>query len=184
MTVERSGAHDARHFRNVLGHLPTGVVLVTGVDADGKPRGFCVGSLTSVSLDPPLILFCPAKTSSTWPLIAPGGKFCVNVLSEHQAQLSSKFAGSDEDRFAGLPWQLTDLGSPRLDDVLAWMDCTIADVHEGGDHLIVTGAVNSLGTSTAPDDSRPLVFFKGALGGFRDASREVRSSRELVSESA
>src|SRR5581483_86519 len=90
-------------FRNVLGHLPTGVTVVTAMSEHG-PVGMAANSVTSVSLDPPLILICPASGSETWPLIREAGCFCVNVLAGHQAELCRQFSRKDTDRFAGVAW--------------------------------------------------------------------------------
>nr|WP_221380632.1 flavin reductase family protein [Actinoplanes polyasparticus] len=90
-------------FRRVLGRLPTGVVVVTGAGPDGEPAGMTCNSFTSVSLDPPLVLFCVSYTSTTWPLLRTSGRFCVNVLASHHDLLSSRFA-SGADRFSPGDW--------------------------------------------------------------------------------
>ncbi|MEO3856474.1 flavin reductase family protein [Acrocarpospora sp. B8E8] len=95
---------DAQRFRAVLGHVPTGVVVITGTDDAGAPHGFACGSFFSVSLEPPLVGFCVAKTSTSWPRIAGGARFCVNVLAEDQQDVSSRFAASGGDKFGGLRW--------------------------------------------------------------------------------
>ena len=152
---------DSAEFRRVLGHFPTGVTVVTGVD-DGSPVGLAIGSFGSVSLDPPLVMFCPGKSSNSWPVIEASGSFCVNVLADDQAAVSSLFAGRDPDKFAGVAWGTRVTGSPVLEDCLAWIDCTIEAVHEGGDHWIVVGRVAGLGVGRP--DAGPLIFFKGGYG--------------------
>lgn len=152
---------DSAEFRRVLGHYPTGVTVVTAVSEAG-PVGLAIGSFGSVSLEPPLVMFCPGKSSNSWPVIEASGSFCVNVLAEDQAAVSSLFAGRDPDKFAGVAWSTRATGSPVIDGCVAWIDCTIETVHEGGDHWIVVGRVADLGVGRS--DSGPLIFFKGGYG--------------------
>lgn len=154
---------DGATFRRVLGHYPTGVCIVTATQADGASTGMVVGSFTSVSLDPPLVAFFPAKTSGSWPRIAQVGKFCVNVLASDQQPLCRQFAASGQDKFAGVSHRVSDNGSPILDDVVAWIDCTLDAVHEAGDHYIVLGRVVALEVDRP---GRPLLFFQGNYGEF------------------
>ena len=154
-------AFDAATFRRVLGHVPTGVTVVTGV-GNGTPAGLAIGSFGSVSLDPPLVMFCPGKSSNSWPLIERTGSFCVNVLAEDQAAISSLFAGRDPDKFAGVEWGTRVTGSPVIEGCLAWIDCAIETVHEAGDHWIVVGRVADLGVDRP--EVGPLIFFKGGYG--------------------
>jgi 3-hydroxy-9,10-secoandrosta-1,3,5(10)-triene-9,17-dione monooxygenase reductase component len=149
-------------YRQVLGHLPTGVTVVTAFQRGGEPAGMAANSLTSVSLEPPLILVCPAKSSTTWPLIREVGRFCVNVMASHQAELCRRFAAVGADRFAEVEWHSRPSG-PALDDAIAWLDCEICDEHDAGDHTIVIAQVASLDAS---GDGVPLVFFKGRYGTF------------------
>ena len=153
---------DSTTFRRVLGHYPTGVCVVTAVDQDG-PTGMVVGSFTSVSLDPPLVAFFPAKSSSSWPRIEEAGRFCVNVLASDQQLLCRQFSAKGADKFAGVAHRVSFLGSPILDGVVAWIDCTLEAVHEAGDHYIVLGRVKALEVDR-PD--KPLLFFQGAYGEF------------------
>ncbi len=149
---------DPTTMRSVLGHFPSGVTIVTGV-ADGAPAGFTCQSFSSLSLDPPLVLILPGRNSSSWPKIEATGKFCVNVLSEQQGELSTRFARSGTDKFAGVEWTPSPLGSPILAGATAWIDCTLYACHDGGDHLIVVGAVHAL---AAEPEVPPLVFHRGA----------------------
>lgn len=149
-------------FRRVLGNFATGVAVVTAPAADGEsgPAGFACQSFSSLSLDPPLVAFMVGRTSTTWPRIARAGAFCVNVLADHQGELCRGFAVSGADKFAGVAHDAAPAsGSPRLAGALAWIDCTIHAVHTGGDHLIVVGRVDALGTGE--EDGRPLLFHKG-----------------------
>ncbi|MFD5327135.1 flavin reductase family protein [Streptomyces sp. NPDC127092] len=154
---------DPGEFRRVLGHFASGVTIVTALDEDG-PAGFACQSFASLSLDPPLIAFMVARTSTTWPRIARAGRFCVNILGAEQGGLCRAFAVSGADKFAGVPWTpAPSTGSPRLPDAPAWIDCGIAAVHTGGDHLIVVGRVESLG---ATEEGDPLLFHRGRFGRF------------------
>lgn len=146
-------------MRRVMGHFASGVTIVSGTHED-RPVGFACQSFTSVSLDPPLVLFCPAHTSSTWPLIRAAGSFSVNVLAEDQLALCKQFAASGGDKFAGLDWTQTRWG-PSLDGVLATVHCTIEQVHAAGDHDVVIGRVQKLVTHR---EVGPLLFFKGQFG--------------------
>jgi 3-hydroxy-9,10-secoandrosta-1,3,5(10)-triene-9,17-dione monooxygenase reductase component len=150
---------DPAEFRRVLGTFATGVTVITALCADG-PAGFACQSFASLSLDPPLVCFMVGRTSTTWPRIARAGVFCVNVLGAHQGELCRGFAVSGSDKFAGVAYDAAPAsGSPRLTGAAAWIDCTVHAVHTGGDHLIVVGRVDALGT--AADDVAPLLFHKG-----------------------
>jgi flavin reductase (DIM6/NTAB) family NADH-FMN oxidoreductase RutF len=148
---------DPTTMRSVLGHFPSGVTIVTGI-VDGEPAGFTCQSFSSLSLDPPLVLILPGRSSTSWPRIEATGQFCVNVLAEDQGELSTTFAKSGTDKFAGVEWRTSPLGSPILAGATAWIDCTLHASHDGGDHLIVVGAVHDLDAPGLP----PLVFHRGA----------------------
>jgi 3-hydroxy-9,10-secoandrosta-1,3,5(10)-triene-9,17-dione monooxygenase reductase component len=150
---------EPNEMRRVLGHFASGVTIVTGLDA-GEPVGFACQSFTSVSLEPPLVLFCPAHTSTTWPRIRQAGSFSVNVLAEDQMELCRQFATSGGDKFAGLDWHRTAWG-PELDGVLATVHCDIEQVHAAGDHDVVIGRVRQLVTHR---EVGPLLFFRGQFG--------------------
>jgi flavin reductase (DIM6/NTAB) family NADH-FMN oxidoreductase RutF/DNA-binding IclR family transcriptional regulator len=161
------GQIDPARFRSVLGHFPTGVAVVTGLDADGKPAGMAVGSFSSVSLDPPLVAFMPDKSSSSWPKFRDAGSFCVNILGAEQESVCRTFAMRGGDKFAELTWRPAGSGAPILDGVLAWIDCDTDVVHEAGDHFIVIGRVRDLDIGTP---ALPLVFFQGGYGRFSSLS--------------
>ena len=163
---ESSGVHAedpaavaaARRFRDVLGRFASGVTVVTATSGE-QPVGLTCQSFSSVSLDPPLVLFVPAKTSRAWPLIQRSGKFCVNFLAADQAELSNIMASRGIDKFAEVKWTPSPAtGSPLLDGVLGYVDCTIHAVHEAGDHYVVIGRVLDLATV---DGDEPLLFFQG-----------------------
>ncbi|MFF7184990.1 flavin reductase family protein [Streptomyces sp. NPDC008222] len=153
---------DPGEFRRVLGHFATGVTVITAPAGDGEsgPAGFACQSFSSLSLDPPLVVFLVGRTSRTWPRIARACVFCVNVLGAHQGELCRGFAVSGGDKFAGVDHGPAPFsGSPRLAGAPAWIDCAIHAVHTGGDHLIVVGRVAALGTGDGTD--APLLFHKG-----------------------
>lgn len=158
---------DARAFREVLGHFPTGVVIVSAIGADGNPVGMVVGSFTSVSLDPPLVAFLPTQTSKSYARLQESSHFCVSVLSAEQEQVCRRFAGPDADKFAVTQWRPAPSGSPIIEGAVAWIDCEVWDRHEAGDHDIVIGKVLTLGTG-AP--AGPLLFFQGGYGAFDSGS--------------
>jgi flavin reductase (DIM6/NTAB) family NADH-FMN oxidoreductase RutF len=156
-----TGAPDGRHMRGVLSAFPTGVVVIASTTSDGSPFGLCIGSFTSVSLDPPLVGFLPARSSTTWPRIAATRRFCVSVLGAHQLELARSFAVSGGDKFAGVGWRAAGSGSPVLDGSVAWIDCDLERVSDAGDHLFVLGRVRELGVEHV---GSPLVFHGGAFG--------------------
>ena len=159
MSEKDGGEVTPQRMKAVLGTFTTGVVVVTAT-AD-SPLGLTCQSLTSLSLDPPLISFSAARTSTTWPQIRAVGRFCINVLAHDQHELSERFAqrGADGvDKFAGVHWTPSELGSPVLDDVSAWIDCELANEYDGGDHTIVLGAVRALHSNPR---RHPLIFYRG-----------------------
>jgi 3-hydroxy-9,10-secoandrosta-1,3,5(10)-triene-9,17-dione monooxygenase reductase component len=156
---------DPRHFRNVLGHFPTGVTVVTGLDAAGAPHGITIGSFVSVSLDPPLVGFFPGIASKSWQAIAESGSFCVNILGAGQDELCWKFAkepaAGETSKFAGVDWTPSSTGSPILPGIIGSIDCQVEAVHETGDHLFVIGRVHDM--SHADDVDNAMVFFRGKV---------------------
>ena len=150
-------------LRDVLGHFASGVVVVTARADDDRPLGFTCQSFAALSLDPPLVSFAPARTSSTWPRIRGTGSFCVNVLAADHRDLSAAFArpGRSVDKFAGIPWCPAPSGAPVLEGVSAWIDCTLWREYDGGDHTIAVGLVLHLG---ADPNRLPLLFYRGDYG--------------------
>jgi 3-hydroxy-9,10-secoandrosta-1,3,5(10)-triene-9,17-dione monooxygenase reductase component len=148
-------------MREVLGHFVSGIVVITAVGPDG-PLGFTCQSFASLSLDPPLVNFSPARSSATWPRIRAVGAFCINVLAADHQHVSAGFARSGVDKFDGVGWRPAPAsGSPVLDGVSAWVDCTLWAEHDGGDHTIAVGQVQDLGA----DASRlPLLYYRGRYG--------------------
>jgi 3-hydroxy-9,10-secoandrosta-1,3,5(10)-triene-9,17-dione monooxygenase reductase component len=151
---------DPRVMRDVLGHFVSGVTVVTASGSDG-PVGFTCQSFSSLSLDPPLVAFAPARTSRTWPRLREAGRFCVNVLAEEQSGLSRQFARSGADKYTGVSWAPSPHGSPMLDGVVAWIDSELWAEYDGGDHTIVVARVLDLGADAS---HTPLLFHRGAYG--------------------
>lgn len=154
----------AKHFRSVLSRFATGVVAITALDPDsGQPSGLAANSFTSVSLDPPLVAFCVAHTSTSWPRLRTARTLTVNVLAEHQQPVCAQLASKGGDKFAGLSWTRSPGGNPLLEGALAWMECSIEAEHPAGDHVIVVARVHQLDTHA---DGGPLLFFRGGYGRF------------------
>lgn len=165
---DRAPALPSDNFRRVLGHFVTGVTVVTGAHR-GDPAGFTCQSFSSVSLDPPLVLLCPGRTSTSWPKVSASGRFAVNVLAQGQAAVARQFAASGGDKFAGIPWRAGPrTGAPILAGIVAWLECEIAAVHESGDHWIVVARVLALDAV----DREPLTFFRGQLAGLGASDKE------------
>jgi 3-hydroxy-9,10-secoandrosta-1,3,5(10)-triene-9,17-dione monooxygenase reductase component len=152
----------ARDFRDVLGRFASGVTVVTSL-SNGRPVGMTAQSFASVSLSPPMVLFCPAKTSRAWPLMQQAGFFCVNILAEGQEELSVRMATKADEKFEGVRWSPAKSGAPLIDGVLGHVDCTVHAVHEAGDHYVVIGRVQAL---ELDDEDAPLLYYKGGYGGF------------------
>ena len=155
-------APDAATYRTVLGHFATGVVIVTALDGE-EPVGMACNSFTSVSLEPPLVLFCAAKSSSTWPRLRTSGKWAANFLDEDAEAVCRLFAEKGADRFAHIAFGPGRTGSPIFDDSLAFVDCETIAEHDAGDHFIVVGKVVELGYQ---HEGKPLLFYRGGYGRF------------------
>ena len=156
--MEQDARLDPARFREIMGHYPTGVTVVTALHRDGTPFGLTANSVTSVSLDPPLVLVCVSEKSSSLGAILASGAFAVNVLGAGAATTAVRFAEVDtEQRFDGVGYTVGDGGSPILDGVVAWLSCTLYRTFEAGDHLILVGRVR--GADAAGGD--PLLFVRG-----------------------
>jgi flavin reductase (DIM6/NTAB) family NADH-FMN oxidoreductase RutF len=158
----------AADFRNAMGHFATGVTVVTSVGEDGEPVGTTANAVSSLSLDPPLVLVCFDRTSTTLQAVLAHGAFAVNVLGAPQRHLSANFARRglaaawDEVRHRPGP-----TGSPRLEGVLAALECTVEHRLPGGDHEIIVGRVHEVETSA--DDVAPLVFWRGGYASIGES---------------
>ncbi|MFH9010553.1 flavin reductase family protein [Streptomyces sp. NPDC017943] len=155
---------EPRRLRSVAGRFTTGVVAVTALRAaDGAPAGLAVNSFTSVSLDPPLVLFCVARTSTSWPDVRSANRFCVNILGEGQRDLSTRFATSGAGKFDGVPWTPSPGGAPVLDGSIGWIECSVEEEIPAGDHDVVLARVHDLDTH---HEDEPLLFFRGLYGRY------------------
>jgi 3-hydroxy-9,10-secoandrosta-1,3,5(10)-triene-9,17-dione monooxygenase reductase component len=160
-------------YREVLGHFATGVTVVTAME-DRVPVGFTCQAFASLSLDPPMVVLAPAKSSTSWPRMVAARAFCVNILAEHQEALARAFAVSGGDKFVGVGWRPGFAGTPVLDGALAWVECELGAVHDAGDHELVTGRVLDLGVGGGGGagggggggGAGPLVFYRGGFGRF------------------
>lgn len=147
-------------LRRVMGRFASGVTVVTGVEG-GEPVGFACQSFASVSLEPPLVLFCADRHGRTWPRIRRSGRFCVNILAEEQIDVCRRFGSGRGKKYDGLGWDLSRWGTPALRGVLARVHAEVRDVHVAGDHDVVIGRVLEVETVTG---GRPMIFFRGRLG--------------------
>jgi 3-hydroxy-9,10-secoandrosta-1,3,5(10)-triene-9,17-dione monooxygenase reductase component len=155
---------DGMRFRTILGRFATGVVAITAIDPEtGRPTGLAASSFTSVSLDPALVAFCVAHTSSTWPRLREAGRHCVNILSEPQREVCLQLATKGGEKFRDLEWATSPGGSPVIDGALAWLECSVEAEHAAGDHVIVVARVHHLDKHHEGD---PLVFYRGSYGRF------------------
>jgi flavin reductase (DIM6/NTAB) family NADH-FMN oxidoreductase RutF len=152
------GAVDPVEFRHVMGHFATGVTVLTTVH-EGKRHGMTANSVTSVSLDPLLILVCLLRQARTCLAIQQAERFAVNILGEHQEELSKRFARAGQDHFDGLDVMTGPHGLPLLPDCLAYLTCQVTELVHAGDHDVVFAEVDHCRVS--PNGGEPLVFFQG-----------------------
>jgi 3-hydroxy-9,10-secoandrosta-1,3,5(10)-triene-9,17-dione monooxygenase reductase component len=153
---------DSSTMRTVGGHFATGITIVTA-SHDGEPVGMACNSFSTVSLDPPLVLFCAAKSSSTWPRIQAAGRWATNILGEDDEEVCRLFAEKGADRFAHMTFRPGASGAPLLDRSLAFFDCVTDAEYDAGDHVIVVGRVLELGYQS---EGKPLLFYRGGYGHY------------------
>lgn len=158
------GPETERDFRDALGQFATGVTVVTCASKDG-PIGITANSFASVSLDPPLVLWSPARASRRFPYFEAARHFAIHILGEEQAAVCRAFV-RDGAAFGAVDWTEGAEGVPLIDGCLARFECRREAVHEGGDHLIVVGRV----TRAAYRKGAPLVFCSGCYGRFTDTA--------------
>ena len=162
MTDTNELEFDGRDLRRAFGNFATGVTVVTTLDAEGKPCGFTANSFTSVSIDPPLLLVSIARTAFGCDVFTASRGFAVNILARSQRELSNRFAAAGTDKFANLDWHSVQNGSPIIDDVVAWFDCSHHEQVDAGDHIILIGRVQQYAYNT----DTPLGFCRGAYVSF------------------
>jgi flavin reductase (DIM6/NTAB) family NADH-FMN oxidoreductase RutF len=151
---------DPLEYRSIIGHFATGVTVITTADGEHL-QGMTANAITSLSLNPVMLLVCVEKSTYTHGVIERGGVFAVNILGEHQESVSRLFAKRGEpERLAlrGQPFRFGETGTPILEDCLAFLECRVAETLEGGDHTIFLGEVVHQGVR---EEMRPLMFFRG-----------------------
>ena len=151
-------------FRNALSRFASGVCVVTTGDNNGRFYGITVSAFCSVSLDPPLVLICIEKSTASHYAFRESRAFIVNVLEHSQLDLSERFAAPAPDKFENVAYLPGILGIPRLDGVLANIDCRISEIYEGGDHSVIIGSVESATVSSG----EPLLYFRGRYGSLAE----------------
>lgn len=177
MSVSIPDTFDPKIFREVMGHYPTGVAVVTGRTPEGEILALVVGTFASVSLDPPLVSFMPMKTSRAFQKLRTCTSLCINILGGEQQAEMLAIAQRWENKLDGIEWYPSPSGDPVLRNSIAWVDTTIADVVEAGDHWIVLCAVADLQvTNSVP----PLLFFQGGYGSFAGLESGSRMSHEIL----
>ena len=160
MTEFAPGEDTARLFRDALGRFATGGTVVT-CQGETAPLGITANSFASLSLDPPLVLWSPAKASTRYVPFRDAERFAIHVLGEEQKDLCMAFASKDSD-FSAVNWVEGAHGLPMIDGCLARFECTRHAVHDGGDHALVVGRVEAVTLR----EGDPLIFAKGAFGTF------------------
>ena len=166
---------DGDFHREVMGHYPTGVVVVTGM-CDGEPVGMVVGTFSSVSLDPPLVSFMPQKTSRTYARLLEAPVWCINVLAHDQLEVCRVLAGSDPDKFDKVAWSVSPQGAPVLHEAVAHVHCTWAAQFEAGDHWITLCSITDMDVVRPVT---PLLFFQGGYGGFSPRIMSARGDADV-----
>jgi flavin reductase (NADH) len=160
---------DRATFFALMSAFPSGVTIVTTLDEQAQPRGLTCTATCSLSAEPPLVLVCIDKKSSTLPALRHTRRFAINYLCTGRDELSNRFASRSPDRWRGVAWRLTPHGVPWLyADSLAYAECALANEFDGGDHLIVVGRV--IGGQAAPPGSQPLIYFRRAYPGLGSRS--------------
>jgi flavin reductase (DIM6/NTAB) family NADH-FMN oxidoreductase RutF len=185
MTVDR------QTFFDIMAAFPSGVAIVTTVDADGAPRGLTTTAVASVSADPPLLLICVDLGSRTLAALRGRRRFVVNFMREGRSELCLRFASKAEEKFSGVDWRATESGLPLLvQDALAWAECETVEEIETGDHIVVFGRVSA---GDGPrDEGSPLMYYRRSWGVWAPVEEEAReavptlevSGRELRWEGA
>ena len=168
---------DPRVFRDVMGHYPTGVAVVTGRADDGELLALVVGTFSSVSLDPPLVSFMPMKSSRTFERMRNCDSLCINIVGGEQEAEMLSIARRWENKFDGVEWYLSPSGDPILTNSIAWIDTSVTDVVEAGDHWIALCRVHDMEVTNPVS---PLLFFQGGYGSFVGTSLIARLSHEIL----
>ena len=147
---------DKTIFRTGLSRFVTGVTIITTHDEKGQPTGFTANSFTSLSLDPPLVLFCLSRNSNCFQAFTANPSFAVNILKESQQELAAHFATQDEAKFSGVSFRTGETGVPLIPECLANLECYTMEIFPGGDHMIFVGEVKE----THLGEGAPLLFYR------------------------
>ena len=148
---------DKTTFRAGLSRFGTGVTIITTRDEQGQPTGFTASSFTSLSLDPPLVLFCLSRDSHCFQAFTANPSFAVNILKDSQQELSARFATQDEAKFSGVAFRAGETGVPLIPECLANLECYTMEIVPGGDHMIFVGEVKEIHLG----EGAPLLFYRG-----------------------
>jgi flavin reductase (DIM6/NTAB) family NADH-FMN oxidoreductase RutF len=168
-------ATDSRHFRDVLGEYPTGVVVVAATHESGEALAMTIGTFTSVSLDPPLIAFLPSKSSASWSALrTAGNRFAVNILAEDQQEIGNAVSARKGEKLLGISWVSSPRGNPLIEGCTAGLECEVVAIHDGGDHDIVVAEVLELYQGA---DRPPLVFHRGSYAQLKTVADRDRRAR-------
>jgi flavin reductase (DIM6/NTAB) family NADH-FMN oxidoreductase RutF len=158
---ERSTSIEPAEYRRVLGHLATGVTVVATADGDGRAWGLTASAVTSLSLDPPLVLVCVDLEADSHDVLDGSGRFAVSILGDGSESLARRFAEYDADgKWEGVAYRAEVTGAPVLDGALAWVDCRVTARHPGGDHTIFVGEV----VAGDAGEGAPLLYYRGGYG--------------------
>ncbi|WP_075836139.1 MULTISPECIES: flavin reductase family protein [unclassified Rhodococcus (in: high G+C Gram-positive bacteria)] len=177
MSEVTAASADPQLFRQVLGHYPTGVVVVTGLDSGGDVLAMVVGTFSSVSMEPALVSFMPMKTSRTFEKMLECSSLCINIVGGDQEDVVLTIARRWEKKLDGIDWHPSPLGNPVLQDSVAWIDTRIWKTVEAGDHWIVLCSVQDMAVTNAVS---PLIFFQGGYGSFVCTSLMARMDHEIL----
>lgn len=168
---------DSLRYREVMGHYPTGVTVVTGIADDDEPVGMVVGTFTSVSLDPPLVAFLPTVASRTFSRLRTAKSYCINVLAHDQVELCRTMSGSSSDKFSKLEWSESPNGAPAIAGAVAHVHCVPQQLVEAGDHFIQLCEVEAMEVHRPVT---PLLFFQGGYGGFSPHGMTAGGDADLI----
>lgn len=153
---------EAQIYKEVMASFPSGVTVVTTLDADGGLAGITASAFSALSLDPALVLFCPNYASDTYPVLRESKRFAIHLLSGAQQAEAYAFAGKGKDKAGHLQWTLSALGNPLLEGATAIIECDLWREYDGGDHAIIVGAVQNLILPSEP--VTPMIYHRGKLG--------------------
>lgn len=165
--IPAADAVDQNAFRNVVGHFASGVTVITAADDDGR-YGTTASAVSSLSMDPPMMLVCLNRSSSTHDRVAAAGRYAINILSVDQGELASHFGRKGEDKFTGVAHHLSERGLPLIEDALATIECDVVETAVGGTHTIFLGLVRDARAGIG----EPLAYYRGRFGSL-EQSREA-----------